>query len=81
MMGRRTLRRAARRAAEPARRRFTRDACAGKVRYPGKRSATVALRTLNGNGKTHGRMHAYPCGDHWHLGHAERLERVSGDGR
>lgn len=44
-----------------------------KVRYPGKRSARRAMRRIQDNRADGlGRLHVYPCGDHFHVGHIAR---------
>lgn len=44
-----------------------------KTRYRGKRSARRAMREIQKHkADGGGRLHVYPCGDHFHVGHIKR---------
>lgn len=42
-----------------------------KTKYESKRAARIAIRTLYRHRANSGpgRLHAYKCGGHWHVGH------------
>lgn len=44
-----------------------------KTAFTSERPAKAALRSFR---NPHGRMHAYACSGHWHLGHNDRTGRT-----
>lgn len=44
-----------------------------KYKHANRGAALKALRKLDEAGKGSPDMSAYPCGDHWHVGHDARL--------
>ena len=43
-----------------------------KTEFPSEHQAKRALRSIK---NPHGVMHPYRCGNHWHLGHNDRVDR------
>lgn len=44
----------------------------GKTEFRSRRAARRALHAIV---HPQGRMHVYRCGDHWHFGHNDKLDR------
>lgn len=42
-----------------------------KVKYRSRGKANNTIRAFR---NSHGRVHAYPCGGHWHIGHGDDLD-------
>lgn len=57
-----------------------------KIRHATKAAAQGAIAALEADGKGSPDMTAYPCGDHWHIGHdlghfKARIRRALRQGR
>lgn len=48
-----------------------------KVKYRSERAARAGVKALRGKRDGGEHLHAYRCGDHWHVGHGHKSWRTA----
>ena len=52
-----------------------------KVKYRSERAARAGVKAMRGKRDGGEPLHAYRCGDHWHVGHDRHHRRITQPGR